>query len=66
MESRMEELIANHSVAISRIEDCEDDMQVCKGDLDTVKIEQASICQDICMLEVSMGLAHEQLESLGD
>jgi hypothetical protein len=34
----MEELITNHSIAISRIEDCEDDMQVCKGDIDQTKI----------------------------
>ena len=38
MTSRMEELIDNHGVAISRIKDCEDDMQVCKGDIDNSKI----------------------------
>jgi hypothetical protein len=51
MESRMEELILNHNVAISRIEDCEDNMQVCKGDINVIKIEQASMGKDICMLE---------------
>jgi hypothetical protein len=30
----MEESITNHSVAVPRIEDCEDDMNVCKEDLD--------------------------------
>jgi chromosome segregation ATPase len=66
MESRMEESILNHSVAISRIEDCEDDMQVCKGDIDAVKIEQASMARDVRMLEASMGSIHEQLEDLAD
>jgi hypothetical protein len=54
MELRMEELILNHHVAISRIEDCEDDMNVCKNDVDTLKLEQAS-----------MGSVHEELENLG-
>jgi hypothetical protein len=43
MELRMEESILNHSVAISRIEDCEDNMNVCKGYLDMIKIKQASM-----------------------
>jgi hypothetical protein len=50
----------------SRIEDCEDDMQICKGDVDALKIEQLLIGRDICMLEASMGSVHEQLENLGD
>jgi hypothetical protein len=71
MESRVEELrveesILNHGVVISRIEDCEDDMQVCKGDIDSVRIEQALMARDIRMLEASMGSVHEQLEDLGD
>jgi hypothetical protein len=66
MENRMEESILNHSVAISRIEDCEDDMNICKNNVDTLKLEQASMGRDIRMLEASMGLAHEQLESLGN
>jgi hypothetical protein len=65
MESRMEELILNHTVAISRIKDCEDDMQVCKGDIDVVKIEQASMGRDIRMLEGVMGGTQEDLENLG-
>jgi hypothetical protein len=64
MELRMKELILNHSVVISRIEDCEDDMQVCKGDIDTVKIEQASMARDIRMLEGAMGGTQEDLENL--
>jgi hypothetical protein len=64
MESRMEELILNHGVAISRIEDCEDDMQVCKGDIDAIKIEQASMGRDIHMLEGAMGGMQEDLENL--
>jgi hypothetical protein len=66
MESRVEELILNHGVAISRIEDCEDDMQVCKGDINVLKIHSSLTDMDIRMLEVSMGLVHEQLEGLGD
>jgi hypothetical protein len=66
MELRVEESILNHSVAISRIEDCKDDMQVCKGDIDAVKIEQTSMARDVRMLEASMGSIHEQLENLGD
>jgi hypothetical protein len=61
----MEESILNHSVAISRIEDCKDDMQVCKGDIDAIKIEQASMGWDIRMLEGAMGGTQEDLENLG-
>jgi chromosome segregation ATPase len=66
MESQVEESIVNHSVAISRIEDCEDDMNICKGDIDAIKIEQVSMGWDIRMSEASMGSAHEQLKGLGD
>jgi hypothetical protein len=66
MELRMEESIANHNVAISRVKDCEDNMQICKGDINILKIHLSLTDRDICMLEVSMGSAHEQLEGLGD
>ena len=62
----MEELFSNHSVAISRIEDCEDNMQICKGDINQNKIRLSSVDRDICMLEALMGSVHEQLEDLGD
>ena len=62
----MEESFSNHSVAISRIEDSEDDMKICKEDIDQNKIHLSSINRDICMLEASMGSAHEQLEDLRD
>ena len=62
----MEELIGNHSVAISRVEDLEDDMKICKEDIDQRKIHGVSVDRDIRMLEASMGGAHEQLEDLGD
>ena len=62
----MEESLTNHSVAISRIEDCEDDMKICKEDVDQTKIQISSVKRDIRMLEASMGSAHEQLEDLGD
>jgi hypothetical protein len=48
------------------VEDTEDDMQVCKNDIDVLKLEQLLMGRDIGMLEVSMGSAHEQLEDLGD
>ena len=62
----MGESIANPSVAISRIKDCEDDMKICKEDIDQGKIHQSSTDRDIRMLEASMGNAFEQLEDLGD
>ena len=62
----MEESIGNHSVAISRIEDLEDDMKVCKEDIDQRKIHEASIDRDVRMLEASMGNAFEQLERVKD
>jgi hypothetical protein len=65
MESRMEESILNHGVAIMRIEDCEDNMQICKGDIDAIKIEQSSMGRDIRMLEGAMGGTQEDLERLG-
>ena len=66
MESRMEESITNHSVAISRIKDCEDDMKICKEDIDQNKIHLSSVDRDIRMLEASMGRAHKQLEDFDD
>ena len=62
----MEESFSNHHVAISRIEDCEDNMNICKEDIDQSKIRLSSVNRDICMLEASMGSVHEQLEDLGD
>ena len=58
----MEELIGNHSVAILRIEDVEDNMKICKEDIDQRKIHGASVDRDIHMLEASMGNTFEQLE----
>ena len=62
----MEESLTNHSVVISRIEDCEDDMKICQEDIDQSKIHLSSIDRDIHMLEASMGSVHEELENLGD
>jgi hypothetical protein len=64
MELRVEELFLNHNVAISRIEDCKDNMNICKGDIDAVKIEQVSMGQDIHILEGAMGGTQEDLERL--
>ena len=62
----MEESISNHSVAISRIEDLENDMKICKEDIDQRKIHGASVDRDLRMLEASMGNAFEQLERVED
>ena len=62
----MEESFANHSVAISRIKDLEDNMKICKEDIDQGKICQSSTDRDIRMLEASMGSVHKQLGDLGD
>ena len=60
----MEELFANHSIAISRIKDLKDDMKICREDIDQRKIHGASVDRDIRMLEASLGNIHEQLEDL--
>ena len=62
----MEESIGNHSVAISRIEDIEDDMKIRREDIDQRKIHGASVDWDLRMLEASMGNAFEQLERVED
>ena len=62
----MEESIGNHSVAILRIEDLEEDMKICKEDIDQRKIHRASVDRDLRMLEASMGNAFEQLERVED
>jgi hypothetical protein len=54
------------NVILSRLEDAEDDIQVCKNDVDVLKLENTSMGRDVQMLEASMGNAHEQLEGLGD
>ena len=59
----MEESILNHSVTISGIEDCEDDMQICKGDIDSSKILLTSMGWDVEMLEVSVGSVQQGLAS---
>ena len=61
----MEELFSNHNVAITKIEDCEDDMKICKEEIDQNKICLSSINRDIHMLESSMGSVHKQLEDVG-
>ena len=59
----MEESIVNHGVAISRIEDCEDDMNICKGDIDNIKLLSSSMGRDVEMLEAAIGLVQPQLAS---
>jgi hypothetical protein len=43
MESQMEESILHHEVVISRIKDCNDDMNICKNDVDMLKLEQGTM-----------------------
>jgi chromosome segregation ATPase len=66
MDVVMSELSVQANVIFSRLEDVEDDMKICKDDVDVMKIQLASVERDIHMLEGSMGSAHNQLEDLGD
>jgi chromosome segregation ATPase len=66
LDSRLEELAQNHDVAISRLEDEEDDMQVVKNDIDVTKIQLSSAEREIHLLDSLMDNAHKQLEDLGD
>jgi chromosome segregation ATPase len=66
MDVAMSKLSVQQNIVFSRLEDVEDDMNVCKKDIDVVKSQLASLERDIHMLEASMGLAHNQLEDLGD
>jgi hypothetical protein len=44
---------------IHRLEDVEDDMQVCKNDIDVTRIQLSSAERDIRLLEGSMENAHQ-------
>jgi hypothetical protein len=44
----------------------EDDMQVCKNDINVTRIRVSSTENDIHLLEESMGNAHQGIEDLGD
>jgi hypothetical protein len=43
----MEEISQNHNVAVSRLEDVEDDMQLTKNNVDVVKIQLLSAEREI-------------------
>jgi hypothetical protein len=51
---------------VHRLEDLEDDMQVCQNDIDVMKIRLASVESDVLLLEGSSNNAHKGLEDLGD
>jgi chromosome segregation ATPase len=50
---------------VSRLEDVEDDMQVCKNDIDVVRLWLSSVERDVRLLEGSMENAHQGIEDLG-
>jgi hypothetical protein len=62
----MVEMSQGHDIAISRLEDVEDNMQVVKSDIDVTKIQLSSVEREIRLLDSSMDNTHKQLEDLGD
>jgi chromosome segregation ATPase len=51
---------------VHQLEDLEDDMQICKNDVDVTRIQLSSVERDVRLLEGSMGNAHQGVEDLGD
>jgi predicted nucleic acid-binding Zn-ribbon protein len=51
---------------VERLEDVEDDMQVCNNDLDMLKIRLAAAEGEAHLLNESIDNAHQQLEGLDD
>jgi hypothetical protein len=51
---------------VHRLEDVEDDMQVCKTDIDVTRIQLLLVEREIRLLDGSMENAHKGLEDLGD
>ena len=51
---------------VTRLEDVEDDVQVCKNNDNVTKIQLSSAERDIQLLESSLENAHGQLEGLED
>jgi hypothetical protein len=51
---------------VHRLEDLEDDMQVCQNDVDTLKIRMTSVESDVRLLDASSANAHKGIEDLGD
>jgi chromosome segregation ATPase len=51
---------------VERLEDEEDDMQVCKNDLDVMKIRLAAAEGEVHLLDESMDNAHRGIGDLGD
>jgi chromosome segregation ATPase len=51
---------------VHRLEDVEDDMQVCKNDINVTRLRLSSMEGEISLLDESMGNAHQGIEDLGD
>jgi hypothetical protein len=52
--------------AVECLEDVEDDMQICKGDIDVFRIRMAAAEGETHLLNESMDNAHRGIEDLGD
>jgi chromosome segregation ATPase len=51
---------------VHRLEDLEDEMQVCQNDVDSLKIRLTSVESDVRLLDASSSNAHQGIEDLGD
>jgi chromosome segregation ATPase len=51
---------------VHRLEDLEDEMQVCQNDVDALKIRMTSTESDVHLLEASSSNAHKGIKDLGD
>jgi archaellum component FlaC len=55
-----------HQAFNNRLEDMEDDMQICKNDMDVFKIQISSVEKDVKDVEISIDNAHLRLEKVED
>jgi chromosome segregation ATPase len=60
------EVEATIDIVVTRVEDLEDNMQVCKTDINVNRIQLSLAERDIHLLESSLENVHGQLEGLGD
>jgi chromosome segregation ATPase len=51
---------------VHRLEDVEDNVQICRNDIDVARLRLSSVEGDIRLLEGSMDNAHQGIEDLGD
>jgi chromosome segregation ATPase len=54
------------NTTIIRLEDVEDNMQVCKNDIDVMKIQLLALEKDVKDMEISIDNSHLHLEKLED